>query len=122
MKTFLTIAIVFISALTFSQEKTIKGTVTDETGEPLFGVSISEKGTSNGVTSDLNGKYTIKLKNDNGTLVFSYLGYKKIEKTTKGKSLINLQMEADSEALDEVVITKELCISCSPEFVDEPEF
>jgi len=61
MKTFLTIVIVLMSTITFSQEKTIKGKVIDELGEPLTGVSVVEKGTTNGTTSNFDGDFTIKI-------------------------------------------------------------
>ena len=105
MKTFLTIVIVLMSTITFSQEKTIKGKVIDELGEPLTGVSVVEKGTTNGTTSNFDGDFTIKITNTNAKLVFSYLGYKVTEKTTTGKSTINVQMEVDAKSLDEIVIT-----------------
>lgn len=105
MKTFLTFVVVLISAITFSQEKTISGKVTDELGESLFGVSVFVKGTNNGTTSNMIGKYTLKLKNADAVLVFSYLGYKTVEKLATGNSTIDVQMEADLQALDEIVIT-----------------
>ena len=52
----------------------IKGTVLDETGEPIIGVNVVEKGTSNGTITDLDGQYSLVLQKNNGTLIFSYIG------------------------------------------------
>jgi len=91
--------------LGFAQDQTITGKITDENNTPLLGASILEKGTSNGVTSNIDGEYTIQLKTTDAVLVFSYVGFKTLEFSTTGKSLINVQMQVDSKALDEVVIT-----------------
>ncbi len=58
------------------QERTIKGQVIDTKGEPLIGVSILLKGTSNGTITDIDGKYSLKVSGANPILVFSYIGYK----------------------------------------------
>ena len=60
--------------LATAQIKDVKGTITDSSGEPLIGVSIMEKGTSNGTVSDIDGNFTISTNKSN-TLVISYLGY-----------------------------------------------
>jgi TonB-dependent receptor len=89
----------------FAQEQVVTGKVTTEDNMPLPGASILEKGTSNGVVSDIDGNYTIQLKNANAILVFSYVNYKAVEKTTTGKNRINVQLQVDTESLEEVVIT-----------------
>ena len=89
----------------FAQEQIVTGKIIVEDNMPLPGASVLEKGTSNGVISDIDGNYTIQLKNANAILVFSYVGYETVEQTTLGKNLINVNMKVDSEALDEVVIT-----------------
>jgi uncharacterized protein YbaA (DUF1428 family) len=77
-KGILTLLLAFIVQLTFAQEKTISGTVTESSG-PLPGVSISVKGTEKGTETDFNGKYSIKA-DEGEILIFSYLGYKTVEK------------------------------------------
>ena len=86
-----------------SEEKiTITGTVTDENGEPLIGVSIQVKGTSKGTITDVNGKYTLSLS-PGATISFSYVGMKPMQrKVTKGGQL-NVSMQNDAKMLDEVV-------------------
>ncbi len=81
---------------------TIKGTVTGE-GGPLPGVSVLEKGTNNGTTTNFDGVYKIKA-NANSILVFSYIGFKNSEININGKSIINIEMITDVSTLDEVVV------------------
>ncbi|TXD47715.1 SusC/RagA family TonB-linked outer membrane protein [Polaribacter sp. IC073] len=86
----------------YSQEITVKGKVSDSSGE-LLGVSVLVKGTTKGTSTDFNGVYTIKaVKGD--VLLFSYMGYKTKE-IIISKSLLNVVLEEDSNALDEVVVT-----------------
>ena len=92
--------------LSFNQafaQNTISGTVTDENGEGLPGVSIIVKGTTSGVITDFNGQYNISAESD-ATLVFSYIGYAPTEQTVGARSVIDLQMELDIEQLSEVVV------------------
>ncbi|MCP3894372.1 MAG: SusC/RagA family TonB-linked outer membrane protein, partial [Bacteroides sp.] len=97
---------ILIIAKTESQQNQAKsitatGVVIDETGEPLIGVSVQAKGTSNGTITDMDGKYT--LRTDEGkTIVFSYVGYKRMEQ--KAGSQMKVQMASDAELLNEVVV------------------
>ncbi len=101
----LTLLLAFVVQLTFAQEKTISGTVSDNTGLPLPGVNIVVKGTSNGTQSDFDGNYSLQV-NVGQRLVFSYVGFKTTEKAvTAATSTINVQMEEDAAVLDEVVVT-----------------
>ena len=81
----------------------VKGTVTDETGEPLPGVNVIAKGTTSGAVTDGDGKYSLDVPDNVKTLVFSYIGYVTIEKPISGGTL-NVQLQPDSESLDEVVV------------------
>jgi len=89
----------------FAQEQVITGKITDVDNMPLPGASIIEKGTKNGTMSTIDGDYTIELKNPDAILVFHYIGFKTVEYSTAGKTVINVKMETDSQALDEVVLT-----------------
>ncbi|NNK11072.1 MAG: SusC/RagA family TonB-linked outer membrane protein, partial [Flavobacteriaceae bacterium] len=93
-----------ISQLGFSQEKTIRGNVTDETGVPLPGVSVVIVGTTNGTQSDFDGNYSINAAVGQ-KLRFSYIGQRTTERTVGSSSTINVQMELDTQALDEVIVT-----------------
>lgn len=86
-----------------AQEK-IKGTVTDVDGNPIPGVSVLQKGTSNGVVTDFDGLYVLTLQEGGSTLVFSYLGYKNKEVNVGGKLEVNVTLEEEAEALEEIVI------------------
>jgi len=82
----------------------VKGTVVDKNGEPLIGVSIVEKGTTNGTVTDLDGNYTLTVQTANPVLLFSYVGYQKKELPVVG-SVLNVTLEDDSQVLNEVVVT-----------------
>lgn len=87
----------------YSQEKQVEGTVLDETGMGLPGCSVAVKGTNNAISTDFNGKFTIKLKT-NGVLIVSYVGYvtKEVLVTNLSKIVINLQ--PDIAVLNDVVV------------------
>ncbi len=86
-----------------AQIKNIKGTVTDTSGEPLIGVSIVEKGTSNGTVSDMDGNFTISTNNSN-TLVVTYIGYAQQEVQAAAGKTLKILLKEDAELLDEVVV------------------
>lgn len=81
----------------------VKGVVSDSSGT-LPGVSVVEKGSTNGTQTDFNGSFSITLKSSNATLVFSYLGYKTQEVAVDGKNTINVTLVEDSTQLDEIVV------------------
>ncbi|ANH83933.1 hypothetical protein A8C56_13840 [Niabella ginsenosidivorans] len=82
----------------------VKGVVTDETGEPLSGVNIVEKGTTNGTTTGADGSFTIKVANDNAILVVSIVGYTTREISVKDKEISNIMLHKEENKLDEVVV------------------
>jgi TonB-linked SusC/RagA family outer membrane protein len=86
----------------FSQEFTVKGKVSDSSGE-LLGVSVLIKGTNNGTSTDFDGNYSIKAKKGD-KVIFSYIGYKSKEVIVKN-SLLDVVLEEDSSELDEIVVT-----------------
>ena len=98
----LTLLLAFVVQLSFAQEKTISGTVSDDTG-PLPGVSILIKGTSSGTQTDFDGKYTLTA-NTGDILVFSFVGMKTTEKTVGISNTINVILEGDN-LLEEVIVT-----------------
>lgn len=86
------------------EKKTITGRITDAKGEPLIGVTIMEKGTTNGSITDYDGNYTLSAAS-NAVLQFSYIGYQSVEMSVEGKTVIDITMNEDTEVLDEVVVT-----------------
>ncbi len=96
------ISLIFI-VTGYAQKKTITGAVTSN-GEPLPGVSIVVKNTTNGVTTDFDGNYTIELKNMDTFLTYSFVGFKSQEIEVGNRTIINLEMIESAENLDEVVV------------------
>jgi len=88
------------------QQTIISGTVVDESGEPLPMVSVYEKKTKKGTSTDFNGKYSLNLGSgfDGKTLIFSYIGFETQEVLIGEKTVINIKMVASSAGLDEVVV------------------
>lgn len=99
-----TLALV-IAPLATAQSLNVSGTVSDAAGEVLIGVSVSVKGNErNACATDFDGNYALKSVPADGTLIFSYVGFKAVEVPVKGRSKIDVTMEEDSELLDEVVV------------------
>lgn len=84
--------------------KQITGQVVDSQGEPLIGVTVAERGTTNGTVTNLEGRYELKVSS-NAVVSFSYIGYQTIESRVMEKNVINITMSEDAKALDEVVVT-----------------
>ncbi len=84
-------------------KKSISGTVTDNKGEPLPGVTVFIKGTTNGAVTDESGKYNLYNVDDDAIVVFSFMGLKSIEIPVKGQSIINASLVENSISIDEVV-------------------
>lgn len=97
----LTLFLALIVQISFAQEKTISGTVSDESG-PLPGVTILKKGTTQGTETDFDGNYSIQAKTGD-VLVFSFVGMKTVERTVSTSNLINVILEGDN-LLEEVVV------------------
>ncbi|MCK5402079.1 MAG: TonB-dependent receptor plug domain-containing protein, partial [Flavobacteriaceae bacterium] len=100
----LTLLLAFVVQLTFAQEKTISGTISDNSGLPLPGVNIIVKGTTTGTQSDFDGNYSINASAGD-VLTFSYVGLKTVEQTVGAANTINVTMEEDAAVLEEVVVT-----------------
>ena len=103
MKLILLFCFLFIGSL-YAQEYEVTGKVTDVFNEPLLGASVLIKGTTQGVTTDFDGKYTIKVKNGD-ILEFSFIGMKIKQVKVSGQKIINVVLEEDNVALQEVVVT-----------------
>ena len=101
---FLTLALVFAVQLLFAQEKTISGTVSDGDGIPLPGATVIVQGTTNGVSTDFDGNYTI-FANEGETLSFSFIGYVAKTVVVGASNTINVILDSDSQQLDEVIVT-----------------
>lgn len=88
----------------WGQSRTVTGTIKDETGGPLPGVTILIEGTQQGTISDTDGKFVISVPNNNQRLMFSFIGYKNQVIDVTGLTTVNVKMETESEGIDEVVV------------------
>ncbi|GAA4278173.1 SusC/RagA family TonB-linked outer membrane protein [Aquimarina mytili] len=100
----LTLILAFVVQLSFAQEKTISGNVSDNSGLPLPGVNIVVKGTATGTQTDFDGNYTINV-NRGAVLTYSYVGFTTKEVVVADDDSINIQLEASASELEEVVVT-----------------
>ncbi|WP_452597367.1 SusC/RagA family TonB-linked outer membrane protein [Pontimicrobium sp. MEBiC01747] len=100
----LTLFLAFVVQLTFAQEKSISGTISDENGLPMPGVSVLVVGTSNGTQTDFDGNYSLSASTGD-VIQYSSIGYKTVDKTVGASNNISFGMEVDVTAIDEVVIT-----------------
>jgi TonB-linked SusC/RagA family outer membrane protein len=91
------------SVQTTQQKRTITGTIIDDSGYPVIGANVIVKGTTIGVITDIDGKYSLELSG-NVKLMISYIGYVSQELMTGNKSILNVTMREDTQALDEVVV------------------
>jgi len=82
----------------------LTGAVIDETGQPIPGVNILEKGTTNGTSTDVNGTYKITVSNESSVLVYSFIGYSTIEKNVGNSTILNMTLISDIKTLSEVVV------------------
>lgn len=85
------------------QSKTIKGVVVDQSGLPVIGANVIEKGTTNGIITDLDGNFQLSVSTG-AVLQISYIGYQTKEITVGSQTMIHVTLEDDSQALDEVVV------------------
>lgn len=83
---------------------TVTGTVTSEDGESMPGVNILEKGTTNGTTTNSEGKYTLSVEAGDAVLVFSFIGFLTQEIAVNGRSIIDIGLSQDVQSLEEVVV------------------
>lgn len=81
----------------------ISGTVLDSGKTPIIGASVLEKGTTNGIITDIDGNFTLSVS-PNGTLSISYVGYQTQEIHINGKTVFNITLKEDNELLDEVIV------------------
>ncbi len=104
-RNFLCVALMTIVSLAAAaQSKTVTGKVVDNVGEPMIGVTVMVKGSTNGTATDLDGAFRLNNVADNATLVFSYVGCVTQEVKVAGKSVINVTLKEDANVLDDLVV------------------
>nr|WP_320021685.1 SusC/RagA family TonB-linked outer membrane protein [uncultured Draconibacterium sp.] len=104
-KIFLILGMCFALLGSAYAQQTVTGTVTDDESLGIPGVSVLEKGTANGTTTDVDGNYTLRISSDEAVLVFSFVGMKTVEEIVNGRSNINITLKTEEVGLDEVVVT-----------------
>ncbi|SIQ26775.1 SusC/RagA family TonB-linked outer membrane protein [Maribacter ulvicola] len=100
----LTLLLALVVHISFAQQKTVSGTVTDQGGLPLPGVNIVVEGTTTGTQTDFDGNYSI-MASQGETLLFTYIGQKAVRKSVGASNTVSVMMEEDAQALEEVVVT-----------------
>ena len=93
-----------MTQILLAQERTLSGVVRADDGSTLPGVNVTIKGTTNGTTTDENGKYTIQVPNDDAVLIYSFIGMEDQEVPVASQSNIDVGM-VSGMVLDEVVVT-----------------
>lgn len=83
----------------------VSGTVKDKNGEPLIGVSVVEKGTTNGMITDLDGNFSLSVSSPEAVLEFSYVGYNPVKEKVGDRTFFAIEMGESTQNLDEVVVT-----------------
>src|ERR1044072_335867 len=96
----------FFPIFLFAQTRTIRGTVNDDKGVAITGVSVLVKGTNNGAQTDGSGnfKLTVNSTSRKVVLTFTYLGYQKKEVATDGSADVTVQLEKEESSLEDVVV------------------
>ncbi|WKV11867.1 SusC/RagA family TonB-linked outer membrane protein [Marivirga harenae] len=103
-KLLLMLSFFLIASYSWAQDRTVSGTVVDEDG-PLPGVNVIVKGTTIGTTTDLDGNYKLSVSSDAEALLFTYIGFEKMEVAIGSKSVIDVTLQPDVQQLGEVVVT-----------------
>lgn len=102
---YLILIVLFASLANVMAQVKVSGTVTDPDGISIPGVSVLQKGTTNGITTDIDGKYTLTVTSASAVLEFSFVGMKPVSETINGRAVINVKMAAETVGITEVVVT-----------------
>lgn len=101
---FVFLLLVFSSSNVFAQQNTVKGVVKDEAGEPIIGASVAVKGTTNGVVTDVDGRFALSNVKSGAAIVFSYITYISQEVQYQGQPELLITLVEDTKMLDEVIV------------------
>ena len=93
----------FASVVSFAQQHSVNGTVKDQNGQPVIGLTVLEQGTKNGVITNADGRYDITVSSSEAVLEFSSLGYSTVTEKVGGRAVINVDVHETAIALDAVV-------------------
>lgn len=104
MKKYLVLALMLLCTASFAQQFRVKGVIVDKGGVPVVGMTVLEKGTKNGTTTDIDGVYTLEVSSAEAVLEFISLGYKTVSVAVNSQSVVDVTVEEESLGLDEVVV------------------
>ncbi|RPA68863.1 TonB-dependent receptor [Cyclobacteriaceae bacterium YHN15] len=99
------VLLLVLSSATVMAQRTVTGTILDEFGDGLPGVTVLVKGTTTGTATDIDGKYSVNVPNNESVLVYSFIGYRTVEQTVGNRSVIDFSMAPDERQLTELIIT-----------------
>ena len=97
-------SLLLCATIAMAQSITVTGVVTDDNGDALPGVNVLVKGTTTGTSTLLDGKYTVTVPSRTSVLVFSFIGFVSAEETVGNRTVINVQLNEESRAIEEVVV------------------
>ncbi len=97
--------LLMLASVVLAQERTVTGTVTDESGSGMPGVNVLVRGTSIGTATDANGGYSISVPGNDAVLIFSFIGYESKEESVGTRSTVDIAMSPDVQTLSELVVT-----------------
>ena len=104
MRKYLTmVVLLFMSISMFAQQHSVKGTVVDQNGQPIIGMTVMEQGTQNGATTDIDGNYQITVSKGGAVLEFTALGYQTVVEPVNNRAVINVTSAEEAMVLDAVV-------------------
>ena len=101
---FMSFLLLLCAASAFGQTGTVTGTITDSSRDPLVGVNVSVKGTTNGTITDVDGKFSLSGVSPQAVLLFSYIGFVSQEVTAGNQRTVNIQLREDAQSLEEVIV------------------
>ena len=104
MRKYLTMVVLLIMSIPmFAQQHSVKGTVVDQNGQPIIGMTVMEQGTQNGTTTDIDGNYQITVSSGEAVLEFTALGYQTVVEAVNNRSVIDITSAEEAMVLDAVV-------------------
>ena len=104
MRKYLTmVVLLFMSISMFAQQHSVKGTVVDQNGQPIIGMTVMEQGTQNGTTTDIDGNYRITVSSGGAVLEFTALGYSTVVEQVNNRAVIDVESAEEAMVLDAVV-------------------
>ncbi|MCB9267129.1 MAG: TonB-dependent receptor [Lewinellaceae bacterium] len=99
------LVLIMLASIQMMAQRTVTGTVVDESGVPLIGVNVIIEGSTSGMVTDLDGAYSLKVPGEDAVLVFSYIGMLPRYEKVGSRQVIDVQMQEDAQSLDEVIVT-----------------